>query len=132
MKSVSVLITISLLIILIGCKNSSTKNSNKVVETYRETAECLIGEWETEDKSEKNMHFKFSASINGDEVNNRNFTVEAYDKNGSVLHQALGSWKIEKVGQVRAEINGGAIGFSIKLTNCNRFVVRGRTVYIKL
>lgn len=106
--------------------------SDKIIETLDETIECIIGTWESEKiDGDGYSVFKFKGVIRENRLENNIFTVEKYDKDGYILNSDSGTWDTEGVGMIRASLGGTPVGFSIKFTNCNRMVIRGRTVYIK-
>ena len=125
-------------LILTACNNYSSYSSNKIVETYFETAECIVGEWISEDKKEGNyVRMKFFAEIDPSEkhkyeghrlyqsLGKLEVTLEVVDEKGSIVEMWSDDWKIKEVGIVKSD------RFEIKLTNCNRFVLDGVLVFIK-
>ena len=110
----------------VGCAS----NSNKIVETEKETAECLIGKWKPEDPNQQPyITYEFNADIVGNKIENRHFTVKGVDNKGESREDG-GNWDIKSPRIIRANLGFGS-GISIELTNCNRFVARGKRIYIK-
>lgn len=103
-------------LVFTGCNS----NSNKIVETENETAKCMIGKWSKEIKDQSLVTYEFTPDFH--------FTAEGFDSKG-VSHQIRGNWTIKDVGYIRA-VSGSRV-FRFKLTNCDRLVLKGRTVYIK-
>ena len=119
---------IILLIINISC----TPQNNKVVETYKETQDCLIGEWIPENSNQvPYTTYTFSAEYKEDKLQNRIFIINSIDKTGRIINEK-GNWNVKSVGKIRAILGGvGAWGIDLEFTNCSRLVARGRNIYIK-
>lgn len=126
------------ILILTGCKSDNSVSSNKIIETYFETAECIVGEWISEEKKEGNyVRMKFFTEIDLSEkhkseghrlyqsLGKLQVILEVVDEKGSIVDLWSDEWKINEVGKIRLD------WFEVKFTNCNRFVLDGVLVFIK-
>jgi hypothetical protein len=111
---------------------SCTPKDDKIVETFKETEECIIGEWVPENQNQiPYITYVFSIDEIENKIQKRRFVVKQVDRNGKE-NENSGTWDVKSVGKIRAILGGfGAWGIDLKFTNCSRIVARGRNVYIK-
>jgi hypothetical protein len=111
---------------------SCTPKDDKIVETFKETEECIIGEWVPENPNQiPYITYVFSIDEIENKIQKRSFVVKQVDKNGKE-NENSGTWDVKSVGKIRAIFDVfGALGIDLKFTNCSRIVARGRNVYIK-
>ena len=132
-----------LVYLLVGC--NSYDDSNKLLETIAETAECIIGEWTPEKKDPKNAaasyHF-FKKPDKGNGENSGTFKIFYYkpkwvsvgqNKREKVasdqIREREGRWRVSKPGEITVDLFPGKI--RIKLTNCGRLVARNKFIFLK-
>ena len=122
------------LIILLSCNNDF---SDKIVETKKETTNCLIGAWESVEtgKNGEKEILKFNAKENENgtiDFYNTALSFEIIDKEGKLIDQKNGSynWQVKDVGHIEA--THGAWEIKIVLTNCSRLVLNGDAVFKKI
>lgn len=97
-------------------------NSAKVVETEKETTECVVGTWKPENQDKELNNLVFHApNMQGAENGDVNLT-------GGV-EQANGIWKYESIGQIKISTASSELNF--KLLDCKRGIIDGLTIYIK-
>lgn len=94
----------------------------KVVETEKQTLECLVGNWIPENTDESMNKIAFDAPTTAEE---KSGTVTA---TGGVEPMS-GTWQYKSVGEVDVLHTDGISHF--KLLNCKRGIVNGLTIYIK-
>lgn len=94
----------------------------KVVETEKETTECIVGKWmpENQDKELNNLEFHaphMEGAVNG--------TVNL---SGGV-EQSDGIWQYQGIGEIK--VSTASSEFNFKLLDCKRGILDGLTIYIK-
>jgi hypothetical protein len=94
----------------------------KVVETEKETTECVVGKWvpENEDKELNNLEFHASNVEDG--------------KSGTVnlsggVEESNGTWQYQDIGEI--EISTMSSGQRFNLLDCKRGILDGLTIYVK-
>jgi hypothetical protein len=118
-KSLNILaLALMSIYVLSGCHVDSAK----VVETEKQTTECVVGKWVPE---------------NGDQELN---TLEFHDsdveggKNGKIIlsggiEESSGTWVYQDIGEI--EISTAASAQSFKVLNCKKGILDGLTIYVK-
>ena len=130
MRSINIIFTIILFFILLFHSNCNQIKKTEI-ETIFETEKCIIGAWKNEDTGKKDeVEQVFTGDVKDDHVENKEFKVIGYNKDGTKAEVEGRGWNVNGVKKVRADL-GYASGISIEMINCNRFVARGRNVYIR-
>lgn len=101
------------------------------IETIFETEKCILGEWKNDDSNKEDaVEYIFTGDVKGDRVENKKFKIIGYKKDGTKAEIEGRGWDVKGVKKIRADL-GYASGISIEMINCNRFVARGRNVYVR-
>lgn len=120
MKKKFNLLTVILLSVffLPGCHVDNAK----VVETKKETTECVVGKWmpENQDKELNTIEFH-AADMEGGETG----TVTL---SGGV-EGSTGTWQYQNIGEIEISTPSSALHF--KLLDCKRGILDGLTIYVK-
>ncbi len=130
------LIAVFLIYTLMACNNDSVSNSDKEVETIQQTSECILGEWEQEDKVfEEGVTARitfFDPNSVDNTSNSGNFKIQGYDKNNEIKKDKTleGSWNIDDIGRLTLRINSNV--WDVKLIKCGRMVLQKNQIYIKI
>lgn len=94
----------------------------KVVETEKETTECVVGKWmpENQDKELNNLEFQ-APGMEGAENGTISLT-------GGV-EQSDGLWQYQSIGEIKISTASSELNF--KLLDCKRGILDGLTIYVK-
>lgn len=94
----------------------------RVVETKKETTECVVGKWMPENQDKELNTLEFNASnIEGGETGTVTLSGGVKGSNGT--------WKYERIGEIKISTPSSELNF--KLLNCNRGILDGLTIYVK-
>ncbi len=94
----------------------------RVVETKKQTTECVVGVWmpENQDKVLNNLEFH---AANMEEGENGNISLTGG------AEQSSGTWQYKDIGEIEISTPGSKLNF--KLLNCKKEIVDGLTIYVK-
>ena len=94
----------------------------KVVETEKETLECMVGKWMPENADPELNDLEFHAATAPDGLSG---TVTA----SGGIEGATGTWTYKSIGELDLSNTDGTSHF--KLLDCKRGIANGLTIYIK-
>jgi hypothetical protein len=118
-KTTNILImSIFYVVFLPGCHVDNAS----VVETKKETTECVVGKWmpENQDKELNILEFN-AANIEGGETGTVILSGGVEGSNGT--------WQYQSIGEIKISTPSSELNF--KLLNCNRGILDGLTIYVK-
>lgn len=118
-KSLNLLATICLTVVFLPACHV---DNAKVVETEKETTECVVGKWtpENQDKELNNLEFhapNMEGAVNG-----------TINLTGGV-EQSNGSWEYKSIGEIK--ISTASNEYNFKLLDCKKGILDGLTIYVK-
>lgn len=118
-KSINLLATICL---IVGFLPACHVDNAKVVETEKETTECVVGQWVPENQDKELNVLEFHApNMEGAENGTISLT-------GGV-EQSDGIWQYKSIGELK--ISTASSEYNFKLIDCKKGILDGLTIYVK-